>query len=160
MHHKIAQFILLFFILYSGKTVLAEEAVEIKFEALPDAVKKTALDSIERKQISKITKINDNENVKYKIETDNTKNKKDLVFRVIVIANNGKIMKLTKEVPYFALSFEQMQEIEKRYPEIKVNELESVEIHYFDVLAEVKGQQIKFRLFENGAIEEIPAAQK
>ncbi|MGD0958418.1 MAG: hypothetical protein ABSB19_01285 [Methylomonas sp.] len=160
MPDKIAKLILLFLILYACKSVFAEEAIEIKFEALPDAVQKTALGSIERKRIGKITKISENENVKYKIETDKLENKKDLVFQIIVIANNGKIMKFTKEVPYFTLSFEQMQAIEKQYPGIKVNELESVEIHYFDVLAEVKGQEIKFRFFENGAMEEIPSARK
>lgn len=67
---------------------------------------------------------------------------------------------MTQEVPYFALSFAQMQEIEKRFPEIKVNEVEATEIHYFDVLGEVNSQNIKFRIFDNGAIEEIKTDQK
>jgi len=69
-------------------------------------------------------------------------------------------MKLSQEVPYFSLPFEQMKEIEKRYPQIKVDEVESIQTHYFDVLGTANNQKIKFRLFANGAIEEIQADQK
>lgn len=160
MHKKIALLTLLCSILFSGSFVWAEETAEIKFEALPDAVKKTALDYMEKNRITKITKISDKDHVKFEIETDKTENNKDIIAQDIVIASSGKIMKLTQEVPYFALPFEQMNEIEKRYPGIKVNELESVQIQYFDVLGAVNGQNIKFRLFANGAIEEIQADQK
>ncbi len=160
MHNKIALLALSCFILFSANTVWAEDEVEIKFEALPDAVKKTVLDYMEKKRISKITKISDKNHVKFELETDKTENKKDIIAQDIVIASSGKIMKLTQQVPYFALPFEQMNEIEKRYPGIKVNELESVQFYYFDVLGEVNGQKIKFRLYANGAIEEIQADQK
>jgi hypothetical protein len=160
MHKKIALLTLLCFILFSGSTVWAEDVDEIKFEALPDVVKKTALAFMEKNRITKITKISDKDHVKFELETDKTENSKDIISQDIVIANSGKIMKLTQQVPYFALPFEQMNEIEKRYPGIKVNELESVQIHYFDVLGDVNGQKIKFRLFANGAIEEIQADQQ
>jgi hypothetical protein len=160
MRNKIALLTLLFFILFSGNSVWAEETVEIQFAALPDAVKKTALDYMEKQRITKITKISEKDHVKFEIETDKTENNKDIIAQDIVIASSGKIMKLIQEVPYFVLSFVQMNEIEKHYPGIKVNELESVQIHYFDVLGAVNGQNIKFRLFANGAIEEIQADQK
>jgi hypothetical protein len=63
-------------------------------------------------------------------------------------------------MPYFALSFELMTVIEKRYPNIKVDEAESVLVNYFDVLGVVDNKKIKFRIFANGAIEEIQANQK
>jgi len=53
-----------------------------------------------------------------------------------------------------------MKEIERRYSSIKVDEAESIQIHYFDVLGTVNNQKIKFRIFANGAIEEIQADQK
>lgn len=160
MNNKIALFTLLYFISFSCNTVLAEEVVEIQFKALPDAVKKTASEYMEKQRITKITKISDKDHVKFNIQTDKTENNKDVVSQDIVIANTGKIMKLVQQVPYFSLPFEQMNEIEKRYPGIKVDEVESVQIQYFDVLGEVNGQKIKFRIFANGAIEEIQTDQK
>ena len=76
-----------------------------------------------------------------------------------MIANNGKIMKLSHEVPYYALSYPQMQAIEKRYPGIAVSETESVETHYFDVVGKVNGQPVKFRLQEDNQIEELSLPQ-
>ncbi len=158
MRNKIA--LLTCFILFSCNTVFAEEVIEIQFGALPDAVKKTATAYMEKQRITKITKISDQEHVKFEIETDKTENNKDIIAQDIVISSDGKIMKLSQEVPYFSLPFEQMKEIEKRYPQIKVDEVESIQINYFDVLGTVNGQKIKFRLFANGAIEEIQADQK
>ncbi|WP_031436743.1 hypothetical protein [Methylobacter tundripaludum] len=160
MHNKMAQLTLFSFILFSCNIVFAKEVVEIQFGALPDAVKKTTLDYIEKQHITRITKVTGEGLVKFEIETDKVENNKDIITQDIVIASNGKIMKLSQEVPYFSLPFEQMQEIEKRYPKIKVDEVESIQIHYFDVFGIVNGQKIKFRLFANGAIEEIMADPK
>jgi|GEM_PF-1115635 len=158
MHNKIA--LLVFFTLFSGNTVFAGEVVEIQFGTLPGAVQKTALDYMEKQRITKITRITDEGHVKFEIETDKTENNKDIIAQDIVISSDGKIMKLSQEVPYFSLPFEQMKEIEKRYPKIKVNEVELIQIHYFDILGAVNGQKIKFRLFANGTIQEIQADQK
>ena len=87
-------------------------------------------------------------------------NHKNIIAQNIVIASSGKIIKLTQQVPYFSLPFEQMNEIEKRYPGIKVAEVELVQIHYFDVLGSANGQNVKFRIFADGTIKEIPADQQ
>jgi hypothetical protein len=160
MHFKIALFVLLSFILFSGNAVFAGEAVQIQFGELPDAVKKAASDFIQKQRITKITKISDGDHVKFMIESDQVENKRNIVAQNMVIANTGKIMKLVQQVPFLSLPFEQMNEIEKRYPGIKVDEVESVQIHYSDVLGTASGQKIKFRIFANGAIEEIPADQQ
>jgi hypothetical protein len=158
MPNKIA--LLVFYTLFSCNTVFAEEAVEIPFETLPDTVKKTTLDYMEKQRITKITSISDEGHVKFEIETDKAENNKDIIAQDIVTSSDGKIMKLSQEVPYFSLPFEQMEEIEKRYPKIKVDEVESVQVHYSDVLGTVNGQKIKFRLFANGAMQEIQADPK
>lgn len=158
MHNKIA--LLVFFTLFSGNTVFAGEVVEIQFGALPAAAQKTTLDHMEKQRIAKITRISDEGHVKFEIETDKTENNKDIIAQDIVISSDGKIMKLSREVPYFSLPFEQMKEIEKRYPKIKVDEVESIQINYSDILGAVNGQKIKFRLFANGTIQEIQADQK
>lgn len=160
MPNKIALLTLLSFTLFSGNRVFAEEAVQIQFKALPDAVKKTASDFVKKQRISKITKISDGEHVKFKIESDQMENHKNIIAQDIVIASSGKIIKLTQQVPYFSLPFEQMNEIEKRYPGIKVAEVELVQIHYFDVLGSANGQNVKFRIFADGTIKEIPADQQ
>jgi len=135
-------------------TAYAVETNEISFDALPEAVKTSALQIIEKKAISKVTQINENNLIRFDIEADKTENKQEVTSWDVIIASNGKIMRITKQVPYYTLSYPQMQEIEKRYPGIKVSEVESVDIHYFDVAGEVDGKPANFRLYEDGLIEE------
>lgn len=146
--------IALFIAAFPIKGVLAAEIVEVPFDALPDRVKTTVLLYTNRQAVSKISKISDENHVRFEIETDKPENNKDIISLDIVIADNGKIIKLVKEVPYFTLSYQQMQAIEKRYPGIKVNEAESVDVHYFDVVGDMSGQPVKFRLHEDGTIDE------
>lgn len=127
---------------------------EVPFDSLPDAVKTTALSIIDKPNISKVSKIDDNGLVRFEIEADKTENNRPVVSWDVVIAVNGKIMKLAKEVPFFELSYPQMQALEQRYPGIKVTEAESVDLHFLDVIGTVDGQDIKLRLYEDGLIEE------
>ncbi|WAR44348.1 hypothetical protein [Methylomonas rapida] len=133
---------------------LAATLSEVPFDSLPDAVKTTALNIIDKPNISKVSKIDDNGLVRFEIEADKTENNRPVVSWDVVIAVNGKIMKLAKEVPFFELSYPQMQAMEQRYPGIKVIEAESVDLHFLDVIGTVDGQDIKLRLYEDGLIEE------
>lgn len=137
-----------------GRTGWAADITTITFDNLPDAVKSTAISLIDEKQISKLSKIDDNGFVSYEIEADKTENNKPVTSWNIVIANNGKVMKLAKEVPYYALTYPQMQAVEKRYPGIKVTEAESVDIHFYDIIGDINGQPVQFRLYEDGVIED------
>ncbi|MGY6275891.1 hypothetical protein [Methylomonas sp. MgM2] len=131
----------------------AVETNQISFDALPEAVKTSALQIIDKDAISKITQINENNLIRFDIEADKTENNKEVTSWDVIVASNGKVMRITKQVPYYTLSYPQMQEIEKRYPGIKVTEVESVDIHYFDVVGEVNGKPANFRLYEDGLIE-------
>lgn len=141
-------------VLFQLKCALAAEIVDIKFDALPEAVKKTTLAIIDQKDISKLSQINDNNLIRFEIEADKTENNKEVVSLDLVIASNGKLMKLAKQVPYYSLTYPQMQEIEKRYPGIKVTEAESVDLHFYDVVGNINGQAVNFRLYEDGLIED------
>jgi len=134
-------------------TAVADEISEISFDALPEAVKASALQIIDKKAVSKVTQITENNLMRFDIEADKTENNKEVTSWDIIVASNGKIMRITKQVPYYTLTYPQMQEIEKRYPGIKVTEVESVDIHYFDVVGEVNGKPANFRLYEDGLIE-------
>jgi hypothetical protein len=161
MSKKIALSSLVYIVCAIQNIVFAEELVQIQFGALPDAVKSAVSGYVDKQRISKVSKIStDGAYVKFEIETDKIENNKTVLSQDILIASSGKIIKLTQEVPYFALPFEQMNEIEKRYPGIKVNEVESVQINYFDVLGAVKGEKVKFRIYANGVIEPIDLNQK
>lgn len=144
----------LLIILFQIKWVLAAEITEIPFDALPEAVKSTTLSIIDKQNISKISKITENNLLRFEIEADKTENNQDIVTWDLVIAANGKVMKLAKEVPFFELSYPQMQALDQRYPGLKVTEAESVDVHFFDVVGTVNGQKVKLRLYEDGLIEE------
>ncbi|OAI16351.1 hypothetical protein A1359_08395 [Methylomonas lenta] len=146
--------IALLMVLFHLNTAVAAEITQVKFDSLPEAVKKTTLAIIDQKDISKLSQINDNNLIRFEIEADKTENNQDVVALELVIASNGKLMKLAKEVPYYALSYPQMQEIEKRYPGIKVTEAESVDLHFYDVVGNINGLAINFRLYEDGLIED------
>lgn len=143
----------LLIILFQIKWVLAAEITEIPFDALPEAVKSTTLSIIDKQNISKISKITENNLLRFEIEADKTENNQEVITWDLVIAANGKIMKLAKEVPFYQLTYPQMQALEQQYPGIKVIELESVDIHFYDVVGTVNGQNIKLRLYEDGLIE-------
>ncbi len=144
----------LFMALFPATRLLAGEIIEVQFDALPDSVKNAALAIIDKRNISKISQIDSNNLIKYRIEVDKAENNKEVTSWDIEIASNGKIMKLAKEVPYYTLSYPQMQEIEKRYPGIKVIEAEAVDIHFYDVIGDVNGKTVNFRFYENGLIED------
>jgi hypothetical protein len=139
--------------LYSAASVSAETTA-LQFDQLPEPVRNTVSEILDRSQISRISQINDNNLIRFEIEADKTENKQELMTWDIVVAANGKLMKLTKEVPYFSLSYPQMQAIEARYPGIKVTETESVDVRFFDIIGEVKGRPARFRLYDDGFIEE------
>lgn len=137
-----------------GANAKAAEVVEVSFDALPEAVKTTTLGIIDKQSISKISQVNDNNLIRFELEADKTENDKSVTRLDLVIAANGKLMKLAREVPYYSLTYPQMQAIEKRYPAIKVTEAESVDIHFFDVVGDMAGKPVKFRLYEDGLIED------
>ncbi|MCK9608261.1 MAG: hypothetical protein M0R33_17590 [Methylomonas sp.] len=153
MSNKISLFTTLLVCLL-GTHAKAAEVVEVSFDALPAAVKSTTLGIIDKTSISKISQVNDNNLIRFELEADKTENDKSVTKLDLVIAANGKLMKLAREVPYFSLTYPQMQQIEKRYPGIKVTEAESVDIHFFDVVGDMAGKPIKFRLYEDGLIED------
>ncbi|ATG91046.1 hypothetical protein [Methylomonas koyamae] len=142
--------------LYYSAACLAAESSPIPFEQLPEPVQKTVLEILDRPQISKISRISDNNLLRFEIEADKTENNQELMTWDIVVAASGKLMKLSKEVPYFALSYPQMQTIEARYPGIKVTETESVDLHFYNVIGEINGRPVKFKFYEDGFIEEQP----
>lgn len=156
MFNKKALFTTLLICLFVTNTKAAE-IVEVLFDALPEAVKTTALGVINKQSVSKISQVNDNDLIRFELEADKIENDKSVVRLDLVIAANGKLMKLAREVPYYSLSYPQMQLIEKRYPGIKVTEAESVDIHFFDVVGDMAGKPVKFRLYEDGLIEDQSA---
>lgn len=156
MFNKKALFTTLLICLFVTNTKAAE-IVEVSFDALPEAVKTTALGVINKQSVSKISQVNDNDLIRFELEADKIENDKSVVRLDLVIAANGKLMKLAREVPYYSLSYPQMQLIEKRYPGIKVTEAESVDIHFFDVVGDMAGKPVKFRLYEDGLIEDQSA---
>ncbi len=157
MFYRFSLLILCF--IFSTILAFGKEVEIVKFDSLPDAVQKTALSFFNAKNITQITKISDEGHIRFKLESNKTFNKKNFIAKEVVLANNGKIIKLTREVPYFALSSDLMNEVEKHFPDIKVNQVESVQYHYFDISGELNGQKTQFRMYEDGSITQTQQEQ-
>ena len=137
----------------------ANETVEIKFDALPKAVQKTVANIVEKHHIYQIEKITDESHVKFEIKSSKPVNKKDFLDTDITVANNGRIIKLKKDVPVFALPFKVMKQLTHQYPDIKLDAVKVVELSYFELTGTIQGKKLKFKILENGEIQELQAAQ-
>ena len=126
------------FSLISSVTIAAVERYTIKFNALPDAVR-TCVNFIDHDNITKIEKVTDTGYVKFEILSTKTVNNKDFIDTDMIVAADGAIIKMAKEVPDFDIPFPIMNQLNQLYPNLKVDEVESVQKRYFQ-LTEKNGQ--------------------
>ena len=134
---------------------IANEAVDIRFDTLPKAVQKTVANIVEKHHIYKIKKIIDESHVKYEIMSTKPVNNKDFLDTDITVASNGRMIKLKREVSVFSVPFKITKQITHQYPDIKVDQIKRVELYYFELTGTAQGKKLKFKLFENGEIQEI-----
>lgn len=145
--------------LISTATIAAEERSAVKFDALPEAVRNTVSHYIDQKNISKIEQVADTGYVKFEIESTQTVNKKDFVEIDMIVAADGEIIKMAKEAPYFELPFPVMNKLNQLYPNLKVDEVESVQRRYFQLTGKNNGLAVNLKVYDDGEIQEIPADQ-
>ena len=145
--------------LISTATIAAEERSAVKFDALPEAVRNTVSHYIDQKNISKIEQVSDTGYVKFEIESTQTVNKKDFVEIDMIVAADGEIIKMAKEAPFFELPFPVMKKLNQLYPDLKVDEVESVQRRYFQLSGKNNGLAVNLKVYDDGEIQEIPADQ-
>ncbi|MGR9114681.1 MAG: hypothetical protein ACU85E_02865 [Gammaproteobacteria bacterium] len=136
----------------------ANESVEIKFDSLPAAVQNTVSNVVEKHHIYKIEKITDESHVKFEIQSTKPIDKNKFVDTDITAASNGRIIKLRKDVSTFKLPFKVMKQITHQYPDIQIDKVQSVELRFYELTGTVQGQKLRFKILENGEIQEIPPA--
>jgi hypothetical protein len=147
------------FSLISSVTIAAEERYTIKFNALPDAVRTTVANFINQDNITKIEKITDTGYVKFEIVSTKTVNNKDFIDTDMIVAADGAIIKMAKEVPYFDIPFPIMNQLNQLYPNLKVDEVESVQKRYFQLTGKNNGQPVNLKIFDDGEIQDLSVGQ-
>ena len=140
-------------------TIAAEERSTIKFNALPDAVRTTVTHFINQDNITKIEKVTDTGYVKFEIVSTKTINNKDVIDTDMIVAADGAIIKMAKEIPYFDIPFPIMNQLNQLYPNLKVDEVESVQKRYFQLTGKNNGQKVNLKIFDDGEIQDLSAGQ-
>ena len=147
------------FSLISSVTIAAEERSTIKFNALPDAVRTTVANSIDQNTITKIEKVTDTGYVKFKIVSTKTANNKDYIDTDMIVAADGAIIKMAKEIPFFDIPFPIMKQLNQLYPNLKVDEVESVQKRYFQLTGKNNGQPVNLKIYDDGEIQDLAVGQ-
>lgn len=145
--------------LISSVTIAAEERSTIKFNALPDAVRTTVVNFINQDNITKIEKVTDTGYVKFEILSTKTVNNKDFIDTDMVVAADGAIIKMAKEIPYFDIPFPIMNQLNQLYPNLKVDEVESVQKRYFQLTGKNNGQPVNLKIYDDGEIQDLSVGQ-
>jgi len=143
----------------SALTIAAEERSPLTFAELPEAVRSRVSQFIDQANITKVEKISDNGYVKFEIESTKTVNKKDFVDTDMVVAADGAIIKMAKEAPFFDLPFPVMKLLNQRYPNLKVDEVESVQTRYFQLTGKNNGKPVYLKIYDNGEIQDLAVDQ-
>lgn len=147
------------FSLISSVTSAAEERFTIKFEALPKEVRTTVANSIDQNTITKIEKVIDTGYVKFEIVSTKTVNNKDFIDTDMIVAADGAIIKMAKEIPFFDIPFPIMKQLNQLYPNLKVDEVESVQKRYFQLTGKNNGQPVNLKIFDDGEIQDLAVGQ-
>ena len=153
------KFGLVLFSLISTATIASEERTELKFDAMPEAVRYTVSHFIDRNNITKIEKVADNGFVKFEIKSTKTVDNKKFVVTDMTVAADGDIMFMAKEAPFFDIPFPVMKQLNLRYPDLKVDEVEIVQKRYFLLTGKTNEQPVNLKVYDDGEIQEIPFGQ-
>jgi hypothetical protein len=138
------------FLLFStfSLSVLAEDAKEINFDQLPVAVQKSVLNEVAKNNITKVELIHEEEATKYEIES-----KTNGVAKDVTLASNGSIIEIEQGSSLSQLSPSALEAIKHDYPDLKIDEIESVQSFYTAVEGTVKGKKVAFKVLATGDIE-------
>lgn len=132
-----------------------EERNDIKFEAMPESVRATVSNFIKADNITKIEQVSDDGHIKFEITSNKTVGNKEFTDMAMTVATDGEIMKISKEVPVFKIPFPIMQEINRQYPGLKVNEVEIVQTRHFLLQGNKEGQPVNLKIFDDGTIRDV-----
>ena len=141
-------------LLLSGMTILsynvfAENVKEIQFNQLPPIVQKSVLKEVTLNKVTKVERIYEEEAVKYEIESSTNGINKD-----ITLAKNGDIIEIEQGSDLNKLSTSALAAMRHDYPNLKIDEIESVQQFYTAVEGTVNGKKVAFIILATGDIED------
>ena len=133
----------------------AEEEKVITFKALPTQVQQAVLKYTKEANIKKVEHIQDEDVIKYEIESMTDGRGMDITF-----AENGEILEVEKTMALSNLPAAARAEIKKDYPTMIIQNVESVQRFYYDVEGTVDGKKIQFKVLATGDIEDEDTEEK
>ena len=66
---------------------------------------------------------------------------------------------MAKEIPYFDIPFPIMNQLNQLYPNLKVDEVESVQKRYFQLTGKNNGQPVNLKIYDDGEIQDLSVGQ-
>lgn len=147
---KITKKMLLLLLSAFSLHALAENAIEIKFKQLTPSVQRELQKHVSAHNIKKIEVIHENNTTKFEIESS-----RDDVNKDITLSKHGAIIEIEQQSKLSELSTSALEAVKHDYPDLKIDEIESVQTFYTAIEGTVKGEKIKFKVFASGDIEDI-----
>ena len=143
---KMAIIIGIIFIL--GLLLNAEETKEVSYKKLSKSVQTKLTSLISKSEITKVERVIEEEAIKYEIESVKKGISKD-----ITLSESGDILEIETGTKLSELPKTSIKEIKKEFPEIKFKKIESVQVFYYSIEAEVNGKPVDFIVTATGDIE-------
>ncbi len=126
-----------------------EREHEIPYSELPEAVR-TAAEEILGSSGDYEAETEVEEGVRwYEVETE--RDGKEISFKFTA---DGVLVEREEEVSFDALPEAVQRELNKNYPGADFNEIEAVELHYYEVELRINGREREIRIFASGDIED------
>lgn len=133
----------------------AEEEKIITFKALPYQVQQAVLKYTKEVNIKKVEHIQDEDAIKYEIESMENGLGMDITF-----VENGEVLEVEKTMALSSLPAVSLAAIKKDYPTIKIQNVELVQRFYYDIEGVVDGKKVQFKVLATGDIEDEDTEDK
>ena len=72
---------------------------------------------------------------------------------VYIYSNDGKLLEIERTIKYEELPEISRKTLEKKYPNLDIKMVESIQINFYEVKGKLNGKTIELRIFNDGNIE-------
>ncbi len=122
---------------------------KITFDLLPLAIQKEFLKVADVNSITEIELEKEYEGISvYELETQ--KNGTQVVY---IYSNDGTLLEIERTIQYEELPEISRKTLEKKYPNLDIKMVESIQINFYEDKGKLNGKTIELRIFNDGNIE-------